>query len=243
GRTLLSAGLVDEARVELTRLVYALGAEAERGVPIVGIEPSCLFTLRDELGAVVKKGPIQAIAKQSLLFEEFLARESRRGELKLALRANGPRTAYLHVHGHQNALGTRPAVPAALQVLLLLRLLRFLRFLLVLVVLVERASGRSHRRPLLAADHRSAHAADDRALRLAVLLRLLLRRLILLGFRLVLGGASNRRHQKRGTRRRRDPPDPLRKTPHARTSPCLKRVHRRSAAQSRAAAKPARGWR
>ena len=117
GRTFLSAGLVDEARVELTRLVYALGAEAERGVPIVGIEPSCLLTLRDELGAVVKKGPIQAIAKQSLLFEEFLARESRRGELKLALRANGPRKAYLHGHCHQKALGTMPDVLAALQLL------------------------------------------------------------------------------------------------------------------------------
>ena len=114
GRTFLSAGLVDEARVELTRLVYALGAEAERGVPIVGIEPSCLLTLRDELGAVVKKGPIQAIAKQSLLFEEFLARESRRGELKLALRANGPRKAYLHGHCHQKALGTMPDVLRAI---------------------------------------------------------------------------------------------------------------------------------
>ena len=115
GRTFLSAGLVDEARVELTRLVYALGAHAERGVPIVGIEPSCLLTLRDELGAVVKKGPVQTIANQSLLFEEFLARESRRGELKLALRANGPRKAYLHGHCHQKALGTMPDVLAALQ--------------------------------------------------------------------------------------------------------------------------------
>jgi Fe-S oxidoreductase len=115
GRTFLSAGLVDEARVELTRLVYALGPHAERGAPIVGIEPSCLLTLRDELGAVVKKGPIQTIAKQSLLFEEFLAGESRRGDLKLALRANGPRKAYLHGHCHQKALGTMPDVLAALQ--------------------------------------------------------------------------------------------------------------------------------
>src|SRR5947209_19402544 len=83
GRTFLSAGLVDEARVELQRLVAALGPHAERGVAIVGIEPSCLLTLRDELPAVVKGGAVPAIAKGSLLIEEFLAGESRRGSLKL----------------------------------------------------------------------------------------------------------------------------------------------------------------
>ena len=49
GRTFLSAGLVDEARAELDRLVAAFAPFAARGVPIVGLEPSCLLTLRDEL--------------------------------------------------------------------------------------------------------------------------------------------------------------------------------------------------
>jgi Fe-S oxidoreductase len=115
GRTFLSAGLVDEARKELTRLVAALGSHAQRGTPIVGIEPSCLLTLRDELGVVLKSDAVQAIAKQSLLLEEFLASEARRGALKLPFKDSGPREAYLHGHCHQKALGTLPDVVAALQ--------------------------------------------------------------------------------------------------------------------------------
>ena len=115
GRTFLSAGLVGEAREELTRVVDALGAKAEQGVPIVGLEPSCLLTLRDELPVVVKAGPIAAIGKQAMLFEEFLAGESRRGTLSLPFRRNGSRKAYLHGHCHQKALGTMPDVVAALQ--------------------------------------------------------------------------------------------------------------------------------
>jgi Fe-S oxidoreductase len=107
--------LLGPAREEMSRLVTALGPHADRGVPIVGIEPSCLLTLRDELGAVVEGRAVQAVAKQSLLLEEFLAGEARRGELKLALRETGKREAYLHGHCHQKALGTMPDVVAALQ--------------------------------------------------------------------------------------------------------------------------------
>ncbi|MFL5440559.1 MAG: FAD-binding and (Fe-S)-binding domain-containing protein, partial [Myxococcales bacterium] len=114
GRTFLSAGLVPQAREELTRLVQAFGSKAEQGTPVVGLEPSCLLTLRDELPAVVKDGPIEAIGKQAMLFEEFLAGESRRGTLSLPLRKNGARKAYLHGHCHQKALGTMPDVVAAL---------------------------------------------------------------------------------------------------------------------------------
>jgi hypothetical protein len=112
GRTFLSSGLVDQAREELTRLVKALGPRAESGVPIVGLEPSCLLTLRDELSAVVKEGPVQAIAKQAMLFEELIVAEARRGTLSLPFRKNGARKAVLHGHCHQKALGTMPDVVA-----------------------------------------------------------------------------------------------------------------------------------
>src|SRR5205085_2340331 len=72
-------------------------------------------TLRDELPVVVKTGPIAAIGKQAMLFEEFLAGESRRGTLSLPFRRNGARKAYLHGHCHQKALGTMPDVVAALE--------------------------------------------------------------------------------------------------------------------------------
>jgi Fe-S oxidoreductase len=57
GRTFLSAGLVDEARAELTRLVATYAPYARRGVPIVGLEPSCLLTLRDELLSIAECPP------------------------------------------------------------------------------------------------------------------------------------------------------------------------------------------
>jgi len=115
GRTFLSAGVVDEARVELTRLVAALRPHAERGVPVVGIEPSCLLTLRDELAIVAPDAPgVAAIARQSVLLAEFLAGEHRRGTLALALRDAGPRQAVLHGHCHEKAFGTMPDVVAAL---------------------------------------------------------------------------------------------------------------------------------
>jgi Fe-S oxidoreductase len=114
GRTFLSAGLVDEAREELTRLVDALGPYAARGVPIVGIEPSCLLTLRDELPAVVQSDAVPAIARRAVLVEELLAADHRRGALALPLRDRGRQEAWLHGHCHQKALGAMPDVVTAL---------------------------------------------------------------------------------------------------------------------------------
>ena len=48
GRTFLSAGLVEEAKKEARKMVEALAPYVAKGVPIVGLEPSCLFSLRDE---------------------------------------------------------------------------------------------------------------------------------------------------------------------------------------------------
>src|SRR5262249_56336858 len=76
GRTFLSAGLVDEARAELDRLVAAYAPFAARGVPIVGLEPSCLLTLRDELLSLRKDDAARSISAHALLFEEFLVREA-----------------------------------------------------------------------------------------------------------------------------------------------------------------------
>jgi len=112
GRTFLSAGLVDQAREEMSRLLAAVEG---RDAPIVGIEPSCLLTLRDELGVVMKDDRTKPVTDRSVLFEEFLAGEARRGELRLPLRKNGKQQAYLHGHCHQKALGTMPDVVAALQ--------------------------------------------------------------------------------------------------------------------------------
>jgi Fe-S oxidoreductase len=97
GRTFLSAGLVDNARTELDRLVATYAPFAARGVPIVGLEPSCLLTLRDELLSLRSDDAAKSVSAQALLLEEFLVREAEAGQLQLPL---GPVAAKALVHGH-----------------------------------------------------------------------------------------------------------------------------------------------
>ena len=111
GRPLISKGMLAEAREHAAWNVARLAPYARRGVSIVGLEPSCLLTLRDETVDLVRTDDARAVARQSFLFEEFLLRERARG-LVLAFDGNG-RKALLHGHCHQKALvGTAPTVGA-----------------------------------------------------------------------------------------------------------------------------------
>ena len=109
GRSFLSAGLVEEARHEATRTLAALLPFAERGVAIVGLEPSCLLTLRDEFlalrldEALGRPGAARLLASKAMLFEEFLAAEHAAGRLSLALKALPQSRAKVHGHCHQKA--------------------------------------------------------------------------------------------------------------------------------------------
>jgi Fe-S oxidoreductase len=114
GRTFLSAGLVTQAREELQRTLTALAPFATRGVPIIGLEPSCLLTLRDEAAALLPGDAAKAVAAHALLFEEFLAREADAGRLNLPLAHIGER-ALLHGHCHQKAFGAMGAVEKTLR--------------------------------------------------------------------------------------------------------------------------------
>jgi FAD/FMN-containing dehydrogenase/Fe-S oxidoreductase len=114
GRTFLSAGLVDHARTELDRLVATYAPFALRGVPIVGLEPSCLLTLRDELLSLRSDEIAKSISAHALLFEEFLVREAQAGHLRLPL---GPVAgkALVHGHCHQKSFGAFKSVEQALR--------------------------------------------------------------------------------------------------------------------------------
>jgi FAD/FMN-containing dehydrogenase/Fe-S oxidoreductase len=116
GRTFLSAGLVDHARSELDRLVATYAPFALRGVPIVGLEPSCLLTLRDELLSLRSDDMAKAVSTQALLFEEFLVREAEAGRLRLPL---GPVAAKAVVHGHchQKSFGAFKPVEQVLRLI------------------------------------------------------------------------------------------------------------------------------
>ena len=114
GRTFLAVGLVDEARKEAERVLAALDPYLARGVPVVGLEPSCILGFRDEIPAIIPGDASQRLAANALLFEEFLAREAQAGRLKLALRPVA-RQALLHGHCHQKSFGAMGAVEATLK--------------------------------------------------------------------------------------------------------------------------------
>jgi Fe-S oxidoreductase len=113
GRTFLQAGMLEDARAEARRTIAALAPFARRGIPIVGLEPSCLLALRDEFLALVPGEDARAVAAQAMLFEEFVARELDAGRWSPPLRPLA-RTAVVHGHCHQKAFGAMPAVMRAL---------------------------------------------------------------------------------------------------------------------------------
>lgn len=116
GRTFLAAGMVDKARAKLAALLDDVLPLARAGVAIVGLEPSCLLTLRDEALAMGFGEMVKTVASQALLLEEFLAREAKAGRFVLPFKP-APAPILVHGHCHQKAFG---AVAPVLDVLKLI---------------------------------------------------------------------------------------------------------------------------
>jgi Fe-S oxidoreductase len=116
GRTFLSVGKVAEARQEMERTLAALAPFAAAGTPIIGLEPSCLFSFRDEIPSLLKSETARQVASHALLFEEFLAREAAAGRLNLPL-APTKKRALLHGHCHQKSFDTMADVTATLKLI------------------------------------------------------------------------------------------------------------------------------
>jgi FAD/FMN-containing dehydrogenase/Fe-S oxidoreductase len=114
GRTFLACGLVDEAKAEARRMLDALKPFVERGVPVVGLEPSCLLGLRDEFLSMLPGAETAELALNALLFEEFIVREVEADRFKLDLKPLRQKKALLHGHCHQKAFAAMPAVRKAL---------------------------------------------------------------------------------------------------------------------------------
>ncbi len=114
GRTFIAAGLVREARDEARRTLDALLPFAGRGVAIVGLEPSCLLTLRDEFLVYGFGEEARLLADNAFLFEEFLVREKTAGRWKLELGPLPNSEALLHGHCHQKAFAAFDAASTVL---------------------------------------------------------------------------------------------------------------------------------
>jgi Fe-S oxidoreductase len=81
-------------------------------LPVIGLEPSCLFTLRDEFRSLLPGAEADDLAGRAMLLTEFLARE----KPQLNLRPM-PVSAHVHGHCHQKSFGAFPAALSALQLI------------------------------------------------------------------------------------------------------------------------------
>ena len=124
GRPLITGGQADKVRAWVDHNVALLAPHARQCLPIVGLEPSCILTLRDEyLELASDREAAQTVAENAFTFEEFIVRETGAGEekeskshasLPIIWRDDlGP--AYLHGHCHQKALIGNEASLAALR--------------------------------------------------------------------------------------------------------------------------------
>ena len=111
GRPMVSKGMLEQAREHARHNVDLLHAYVAEGTPIVGIEPSCLLTLRDEYPDLLPGDQkAQAVAAGSFLLDEFLSQAMEQGELDLEMQPR-PGRVLLHGHCHQKALtGLAPAL-------------------------------------------------------------------------------------------------------------------------------------
>ena len=108
GRTFLSAGMVDQARIEARRTMKRL----EGDLPVIGLEPSCLMTLRDEFKSLLPGAESDRLAGRAMLLSEFLVRE----KPDLAFKETNV-TAHVHGHCHQKSFGAFPDAIAALRLI------------------------------------------------------------------------------------------------------------------------------
>jgi Fe-S oxidoreductase len=117
GRTFLAVGDVANARAEALRTLTTLRPFVTAGARVVGLEPSCLLTFRDEFFSVLPKSEVTPLARSSLLFEELLAADLAAGLITLPLADRGARTAHLHGHCHQKAFDAMRPVESVLRLI------------------------------------------------------------------------------------------------------------------------------
>ena len=95
-------------------MITALEPFVTRGAPVIGLEPSCLYTLKDEFLALLPGEGTEKLAGQAMLLEEFLSAEETAGRLRLPLGPLETKRALLHGHCHQKAFDGMGAVQSVL---------------------------------------------------------------------------------------------------------------------------------
>jgi len=111
GRPMLSKGLVESARSHARQNVALLAPYARQGIPIVGTEPSCILTFRDEyLDLLPSNADAKILAENTFLLEELLLKLQKNGELNIHWKSSGS-VVFFHGHCHQRAIvGSEPSL-------------------------------------------------------------------------------------------------------------------------------------
>jgi FAD/FMN-containing dehydrogenase/Fe-S oxidoreductase len=118
GRAQFSKGLLREAQRLAIRNVELLQGVVTADLPLIGLEPSAILGFRDEVPDLVPShliGAAQALGKNALLFDEFVARERDRGRIRPEAFTADTRTIKLHGHCHQKALSSLALTVKALE--------------------------------------------------------------------------------------------------------------------------------
>lgn len=118
GRTYFSNGMIDKARHEAQRLLNALMPDVQAGALIIGLEPSCILSLRDEYLTLGLGSNAEKLANNILLLEEFIAKEhtSKRWQLNFKALAHNEKVL-VHGHCHQKAVGAMKAMRKVLRLI------------------------------------------------------------------------------------------------------------------------------
>ncbi len=103
GRPMISKGLAEAARENADFNIRYLHSFVEEDYSIVGCEPSCILTFRDEYPDLVKGHNASDVANASFLLEEFIVKEKQAGRWKLDFKKQSTK-ALLHGHCHEKAL-------------------------------------------------------------------------------------------------------------------------------------------
>jgi Fe-S oxidoreductase len=111
GRPLYDFGMLDRAERLLLEILDQLEPEIEAGIPVVGLEPSCVAVFRDELINLFPHDErAQALSRQTFLLSEFLERHATGAPLPQL-----PRKALLHGHCHHKSIMKMTAEESLLQ--------------------------------------------------------------------------------------------------------------------------------
>ena len=115
GRTFLAAGLVDQAKKEAARFIETVMPWIRQGISVVGLEPSCLLTLRDEFQVLLPSDDATLLAKHAYLFEEFVEQALQEENMVLNLQPAKCPEVLVHGHCHQKAARAMGPVESLLQ--------------------------------------------------------------------------------------------------------------------------------